>query len=85
MKSFDWNGLHRGDRVFVHTSNSAVEAADAGTVRYVETVARRPNRVGIRLDQGDHAIVWPASTVVHRHAHEPTGACWRCDIVANAD
>ena len=79
MTPFDWNGLRRGDAVFVHASSVAAEMAVAGTVRFVETEPGRANEVGIRLDGKDRPVVWPPASAVHEQHRAPSGACWRCD------
>ena len=84
MSPFDWDTLRLTDAVFVHDVTDAATPAMAGTVASVTVRARRSNEVGIRMDGGDHLVVWPSTLAVHRHATDDGGSCWRCNQLALA-
>ena len=75
MIAAEWNFLSAGDLVVVHDPPFPPTSPVPGeVVRIVRR--RRVNEVAIRL--GDHRLVWPALTTVHR-APVPGGpTCWRC-------
>ena len=78
MLIFQWDGLRRGDTVFVHDAGGADLGLRAGVVTVVDA---RPfgNDVGIRLTPGTATgpVVRPARFAVH-HAAVDDHDCWRC-------
>jgi hypothetical protein len=82
VNRFEWNGLRRGDVVFVHQPLLTHQTAARGVIDSVTVLAHRGNDIGIRLDEGDGHVVWPAWPAVHRGPTD-SGNCWRCDELAN--
>jgi hypothetical protein len=76
VNRFEWDGLRPGDEVFVHDPPTGDGPAQRGTVLYLTVQVRRPNEIGVRLDDG--AVVWPSARTVHHDRVAPLGSCWRC-------
>ena len=77
MLQFEWDGLRRGDTVFVHDAADADLGLRAGIVTVVDA---RPSGhdVGIRLtDDPPGPVVRPGRFAVHLAAGEDHD-CWRC-------
>ena len=78
MLKFQWDGLRRGDAVFVHDPSDADLGLCAGVVTLVE-VRPSGHDVGIRLTTGTRTgpVVRPGRFAVHLAAADDHG-CWRC-------
>jgi hypothetical protein len=77
MLKFQWDGLRRGDTVFVHDARDADLGLHAGVVTIVD-VRPSGHDVGIRLTTGTRTgpIVRPGRFAVHLAAVDDD--CWRC-------
>jgi hypothetical protein len=78
MLKFQWDGLRRGDTVFVHDARDADLAICAGVVTLVD-VRPSGHDVGIRLTTGTPIgpVVRPGRFAVHLAAGDDHD-CWRC-------
>jgi hypothetical protein len=78
MLKFQWDGLRRGDTVFVHDVRDADLGLRAGVVTHVD-VRPSGHDVGIRLTTGAPTgpVVRPGRFAVHLAAAEGDD-CWRC-------
>jgi hypothetical protein len=76
MTRFDWNGLRRGTKVFVHHSPATARRAEAADVVFVTVQAGGANAVGLRLVDG--SVVWPSRLLSHHEPVASEGDCWRC-------
>jgi hypothetical protein len=75
---FQWDGLRRGDTVFVHDASDADLGLRAGVVTLVE-VRPSGHDVGIRLTTSTRTgpVVGPGRFAMHLEAVDDHG-CWRC-------
>ena len=76
MLKFQWDGLRRGDTVFVHDARDANLGLRAGVVALVD-VRPSGHDVGIRLSTGTGPVVRPGRFAVHLMAVDDDD-CWRC-------
>ena len=78
MLKFQWDGLRRGDTVFVHDASDADLGLRAGVVTLVD-VRPSGHDVGIRLTAGTATgpVVRPGRFAVHLAAMDDDD-CWRC-------
>jgi hypothetical protein len=78
MLKFQWDGLRRGDTVFVHDASEADLGLRTGVVTLVD-VRPSGHDVGIRLSTGTRtgSIVRPGRFAVHLAAVDDHD-CWRC-------
>ena len=78
MLKFQWDGLRRGDTVFVHDARDADLGLRAGVVTVVD-VRPAGHDVGIRLTTGTPTgpVIRPGRFAVHLVAVEDAD-CWRC-------
>ena len=81
MTRFEWDGLRKGDAVFVHHPITSQSSALSGAVEFVTVRAGRGNEIGIRLTDGASQVVWPSWMAVHRAPTAGNATCWRCDEV----
>ena len=78
MLKFQWNGLRRGDTVFIHDPSDADLGLRAGVVTLID-VGRRGPDVGIRLTTStpNGRVIRPGRFAVHLAAVNDDD-CWRC-------
>jgi len=80
MLQFQWDGLRRGDTVFVHDAGDADLSLRAGVVTIVD-VRPSGHDVGIRLTTstgtGTGPVARPGRFAVHLAAGDDDD-CWRC-------
>jgi hypothetical protein len=78
MLKFQWDGLRRGDTVFVHDASDADLGLRAGVVTLVD-VRRSGHDVAVRFTIGTRAgtVVRPGRFAVHLAAVDDDD-CWRC-------
>jgi hypothetical protein len=76
MTRFEWDGLRRGDAIFVHHSPGTQHRAAPATVAFVNVRAARGNEVGLRMADG--TVVWPSWLAAHTEPVQAADACWRC-------
>jgi len=78
MLKFQWDGLRRGDTVFVHDASDPNLDLRAGVVTLVD-VHRSGHDVAIRLitDTRTGPVVRPGRFAVHLTAGDDD-ECWRC-------
>ena len=76
MLKFQWDGLRRGDTVFVHDARDADLGLRAGVVAHVD-VGPSGHDVGTRFSADTGPVVRPGRFAVHLMAVDDDD-CWRC-------
>jgi hypothetical protein len=79
MLRFQWDSLHRGDRVLVHDARSADLALRPAVVVLVDAAGSRRD-VAVRYSDGPDVgrVVRPGRFAIHTDPLSDSAACWRC-------